>query len=241
MRRTSHPRQMRCLKLSLVDRGRCFTSKWPRQRRSRFAKASALRSLPSSPPTGCLSGAGQSSYQQPLSSPTARKFPPHIHSTDPDRIPFDLTSWSDDLLKPSFEPVDWGWPCIGGTRISMSQIDRFGPRYVIEFVISPPDACAGQMITIRGRQFGPTVEYFSISQIGDPAFALGDGDPDTLIGVVPKRWTDTRSMLSYQSGRQLAICTSTRSPVTRTRVPQSMCIDWGPAFCSVAAWLPSIR
>jgi len=110
---------------------------------------------------------------------------------DPDRAPFDLASWRDSLVKSSVAHWDTLWRCPGGTRLAMSQIDRFGPRYTISSIVNP-EACAGQTVTIRGSNFGPTGRvYFESPGLKDPAFALGADDPAVLIGVTPKRWTDT--------------------------------------------------
>lgn len=110
---------------------------------------------------------------------------------DPDRVPFKLASWRDQVLKPTIDPWDWGWPCMGGTRKAMSEIDRFGARYTIDSITNP-EACAGGTVTIRGRNFGKTGRVsFARPNPKDPAFEFGAGDPGFLIGVTPKRWTDT--------------------------------------------------
>jgi len=109
---------------------------------------------------------------------------------DRDRVPYDLESWRDHHLKDRIDPWDSGWPCMGGTRKAMSQIDRFGPRYTIDS-LAPSDACPGHTLIIRGRNFGRAGRvYFPSPGIKDPAFSLGAGDPAVLIGVTPKRWTE---------------------------------------------------
>jgi hypothetical protein len=127
-------------------------------------------------------------------NPTVLRDPALVTKPDftTDRVPFDLSSWSHSTIT---SPVDkWGsaWGCIGGTHLSMSQIDRFGSRYHIDS-ISPLDACAGQTLTIRGTDFGPAGRVsFESPDIKDPAFKLGDNDPAVLIGVTPKSWTATK-------------------------------------------------
>ena len=110
---------------------------------------------------------------------------------DPDRAAFDLASWRDASVKPTVGHWDTNWRCPGGVRLAMSQIDRFGPRFTITELLNP-GACAGQTVIIRGSDFGPSGRvFFPSPDVHDPAFALGDGDPATLVGVTPKRWTDT--------------------------------------------------
>lgn len=117
-----------------------------------------------------------------------------------DRAPFDPTSWRDPpVLKPTVDQWDLLWTCIGGTRLAMSEIDRFGERYTIDSISYPhgrtsrvgsTEACAGQTITIRGRNFGSRGRVqFPYPEPTDPAFALGGNE--ILIGVEPTRWTDT--------------------------------------------------
>jgi hypothetical protein len=110
---------------------------------------------------------------------------------DTGRASYDRASWLDEAIKPSIDPWDWGWPCMGNARKSMSEIDRFGPRYTIDS-IDRPDACPGTLITLRGKNFGRTGRVtFPSPHPGDPQFALAAGDPGVTIGVVAKRWTDT--------------------------------------------------
>jgi hypothetical protein len=110
---------------------------------------------------------------------------------DPNRVPFDSTSW---LQLPARSTIDnWGalWPCIGGVHKSMSEIDRFGPRYHIDS-ISPVDVCVGQTLTIQGANFGPAGRVtFPAPTAKDPIFALGI-DEDVLLGVTPTLWTNSR-------------------------------------------------
>lgn len=110
---------------------------------------------------------------------------------DWDRVPLDLGSWRDEVVKPTIDQWDSGWPCMGSTQLWASQIDRFGARYTIDS-IENPEACAGQTVTIHGTNFGPPGRVsFKFPDPQDPAFELGAGDPGMLIGVMPKRWTDT--------------------------------------------------
>ncbi len=110
---------------------------------------------------------------------------------DPDRVAFDLASWRDASAQPTVGHWDTNWRCPGGVRGAMSQIDRFGPRFTITEVLNP-GACAGQTVIIRGSNFGPTGRvFFPPPDVHDPAFALGNGDPAALVGVTPKRWTDS--------------------------------------------------
>lgn len=126
--------------------------------------------------------------------PTVARDPardPAAHVLDTDRVPYDLASWRDTVVKPTIG--DWRsfWACPGGVHLAMSQIDRFGPRFTITSILNA-GACAGQTVTIRGSNFGPSGRvYFESPDIRDPAFALGAGDPAVLVGVTPKRWTDT--------------------------------------------------
>jgi hypothetical protein len=111
---------------------------------------------------------------------------------DRDRIPFDIDSWRDEIVKPGIDRWDSGWPCMGGARKAMSEIDRFGPRYTIDSLVND-QACAGETLTIRGKNFGPNGRvYFESPGIKDPAFHLADGDPGVLVGVKAKTWTDTK-------------------------------------------------
>lgn len=116
---------------------------------------------------------------------------PAAHVLDLDRAEYDAASWRDTVVKPAIG--DWAsfWVCPGGVRLAMSQIDRFGPRFTITSILNA-EACAGQTVTIRGSNFGPSGRvYFQSPDIRDPAFALGDGDPAVMIGVTPKSWTNT--------------------------------------------------
>jgi hypothetical protein len=127
------------------------------------------------------------------------------------RVP-DFAQWPDELDGPvlnrdrvPFDPASWGasttinefplWKlsiCPEGIRRAMSQIDRFGARYTIES-ISNPEACSGQTVTIRGRNFGPAGRvYFPSPEADDPAFGLGAGDFGILVGVEPVSWMDTK-------------------------------------------------
>jgi hypothetical protein len=114
-------------------------------------------------------------------------------STDfKERVPFDLSTWKDALGKDSIGE-DWatGWVCPGGTRLGMSQIDRFGPRYTLDS-ISNTQACPGETITLKGHGFGQEGRvYFESPNPKDPAFALGAGDSGLTLGVKAKRWTET--------------------------------------------------
>jgi hypothetical protein len=119
-----------------------------------------------------------------------------------DRLPFDPASWRDPtVLKPTVDRWELLWTCIGGTLV-MSEIDRFGERYAIDSISNPQqfaararhgrstEACPGQSITIRGRNFGSRGRVmFPFPEPTDPAFALGGNE--ILIGVEPTRWTDT--------------------------------------------------
>jgi hypothetical protein len=109
------------------------------------------------------------------------------------RPPYDLEVWKNPInpLGPGIWDI---WPCAGSTHKAMSEIDRFGPRYTIES-LSNPRACAGQMITIRGKNFGPSGRvYFPSPDPDDPAFGLGQFDPNhgILGGVEAVRWTDSK-------------------------------------------------
>jgi hypothetical protein len=108
-----------------------------------------------------------------------------------DRVPYDLASWHTSTTLDEF-PLWKLSLCPEGTRKGMSQIDRFGARYTIES-ISNPEACSGQRVTIRGRNFGPTGRvYFPSPEADDPAFGLGAGNAGILVGVEPVSWTDTK-------------------------------------------------
>jgi len=130
------------------------------------------------------------------------KDPPSAGSPvmDKDRIPFDVGSWRDPAVAPKHGQWDLLWPCVGKTRLAMSEIDRFGPRYTIESVSIQhrtrarrrTEACPGQTITIRGKNFGPMGRVaFPRPEPDDPAFLLGGPDSGVLIGVEATRWTDT--------------------------------------------------
>ena len=122
--------------------------------------------------------------------PTDPVLPVPGQRLDADRVTLDLASWQEDHTSPVLR---WGpvWGCVGGTHKAMSQIDRFGTRYHIDS-ISNPGACAGETVTIRGRDFGPMGRVsFPSPSIKDPAFALGAGDDGVLAGVSAARWTDT--------------------------------------------------
>lgn len=107
-----------------------------------------------------------------------------------DRVPIDPESWRNSSPIDEF-PFWKFWNCPEGIRRAMSQIDLFGPVYNIES-ISNAQACSGQTITIRGRNFGPTGRvYFPSPAADDPAFGLGAGDDGILAGVESVHWTDT--------------------------------------------------
>jgi hypothetical protein len=111
-------------------------------------------------------------------------------SADLIRLPFNPDRWKEPPSDFVF-PIWKFWICPGGTRKAMSQIDRFGERYTIE-TISNPQACVGETIIIRGRNFGPAGRiYFPPPDPDDPAFGLSTGDGAILVGVAPVRWTDT--------------------------------------------------
>jgi hypothetical protein len=76
----------------------------------------------------------------------------------------------------------WQWPCLGIMKVEMSQLDRWGATYVIEF-LSDPGACADMLITLYGHRFGQDPDH-----LGRVVFPSRDGSFDI---VVPNRWTDT--------------------------------------------------
>jgi hypothetical protein len=134
----------------------------------------------------------RASIDRPLEpAPTHAPDPADSPVRDQKRPPFDAEKWRDHVERPTLGIWDKLWPCMGSARKGMSMIDRFGPRYTIDS-ISNPEACAGQPVTIRGSNFGPTGRvYFPSPDPKDPMFALGAGDAGVLIGVNPTRWTDT--------------------------------------------------
>ena len=109
----------------------------------------------------------------------------------PDRLPFDHDSWRDHVERSTHGIWDKMWPCAGSARKGMSMIDKFGGRYTIT-ALSNPSACAGELLTIRGSNFGPTGRvYFPSPNPKDPKFPAAGADPGVLVGVNPTRWTDT--------------------------------------------------
>lgn len=141
---------------------------------------------------------------------------------DPNRVPFDSTSW---LQLPARSTIDnWGalWPCIGGVYNSMSELDRFGPRYHIDS-ISPADACAGQMLTILGKDFGAAGRVtFPAPNAKNPIFALGS-DEDVVLGVKPTLWSNSRIEVvvpqwATAGDLHLSIFTTHRDPCTTINV-----------------------
>ena len=110
---------------------------------------------------------------------------------DPNRVPFDSTSWLQLPARSTVDNWDALWPCIKGIHQDMSELDRFGPRYHID-KISPADACAGQTLTILGKDFGPAGRVrFTAPSAQNPIFALGL-DEDVVLGVKPTLWSDSR-------------------------------------------------
>lgn len=118
--------------------------------------------------------------------------PVRDHDVVIDRPPFDPTGWRHMLTSSEIDQWDLPWQCPGGVHKVMSEVDRFGERYTIDG-LSNPAACAGETITITGRNFGPQGRVsFPSPDPRDPAFALGAGDGAVLAGVEPIAWSDTR-------------------------------------------------
>jgi hypothetical protein len=110
---------------------------------------------------------------------------------DQKRPPFNAAKWRDHVERHTLGIWDKLWPCVGSARKGMSMIDKFGERYTITS-LSNPEACAGEVLTIRGSNFGPTGRvYFPSPDPKDPMFPAAGRDPGVLVGVNPTRWTDT--------------------------------------------------
>lgn len=87
---------------------------------------------------------------------------------------------------------DWGlvWGCLVTQRRQMSMVDRLLPAYEIQS-LSNPQACAGQLLVLRGRNFGPGGRVaFSAPGPDDPQFAFWAGNSALMIGADPVSWRD---------------------------------------------------
>lgn len=106
--------------------------------------------------------------------------------------PFDPPLWNEPPI-PASALDPWGklYDCLPFMRLEMSQVDRFGPRWVIDS-IEPVDACPGELITIRGHGFGTSGRViFTAPGAGDPV--LQNLPPLDLfeLGIEPQRWSSS--------------------------------------------------